>query len=146
MKPICPRGRQNLSEEEIIYNYRISRARRCVENAFGILQSKWACVSKTFHCSPDSAKKIVAACCLLHNFLLNESPNTYIPNEYKDKLDENGFYEPALWRGYTDFDWDEDLVQNRDDDRPIEEARNIRNVLKDFFNSRVGSLPFQNRN
>lgn len=47
IKPYKPTARRPLTEEEDICNYRISRARRCVENAFGILQTKFLCVSKT---------------------------------------------------------------------------------------------------
>lgn len=62
MKPYKPSKREPLTSEEVICNYRISRARRCVENAFEILVAKWACVGKTFHCKPEHAKNIVAAC------------------------------------------------------------------------------------
>lgn len=58
MKPFSPHAKQKLSDEEIIFNYRISRGRRIVENAFGLLQTKWACVGRTLHCTPDHAKKI----------------------------------------------------------------------------------------
>jgi len=38
MKPFL--GRQELNQEEIIYNYRLSRARRTIENTFDILSSQ----------------------------------------------------------------------------------------------------------
>ncbi|XP_021709737.1 putative nuclease HARBI1 [Aedes aegypti] len=43
MKPYSSRG---FTDEEKIFNYRLSRARRCIENAFGILCAKWACLKK----------------------------------------------------------------------------------------------------
>lgn len=57
--PLCKRiikpygGKQNLSDEERIFNYRLSRARRCVENAFGLLCWKWMCLKRTMLCSPE---------------------------------------------------------------------------------------------
>ncbi|XP_062556918.1 putative nuclease HARBI1 [Armigeres subalbatus] len=71
--PLCKRimkpfNNKNMPTEEVIYNYRLSRARRCIENAFGLLCTKWACLKKTLYCGPDRAQKIMAACCMLHNF------------------------------------------------------------------------------
>lgn len=77
MKPYSPGKNKQLTNEENIFNYRLSRARRCVENSFGILSSKWQCLSRTLFSSPDRAQKIVLACCHLHNFLLKNSRENY---------------------------------------------------------------------
>lgn len=56
MKPYSKRG---LSKEERIYNYRHIRARRCVENTFGIMVSKWRLLHKLIETTVENAIKIV---------------------------------------------------------------------------------------
>lgn len=66
MKPFPQR---NLTREERVFNYRLSRARRIVENAFGILVSRFRLLLTTINLSPEKVQRIVLACCYLHNFL-----------------------------------------------------------------------------
>ncbi|RXM32268.1 hypothetical protein EOD39_1512 [Acipenser ruthenus] len=61
MKPF-PRGQLNLESQ--IFNYRLSRARRCIENAFGILAARW----RVFRKAIGLQKIIRLAACTLHNF------------------------------------------------------------------------------
>lgn len=131
MKPFKPKRNERLIEEQEIFNYRISRARFCVESAFGVLSKKWQVINGTFHCQPNKVKKIVAACCVLHNMLLNRTPQTYIDDDIRDQMNDED-YEIAQWRRR--------LSQNIN---PLLDAREIRESLKDFFNSPQGSLPFQ---
>lgn len=66
MKPFPQR---NLTKEERVFNYRLSRARRIVENAFGILVSRFRLLLTTINLSPEKVQRIILACCYLHNFL-----------------------------------------------------------------------------
>jgi len=79
MKPYSVR---NLTKAELVFNYPLSRARRVVESAFCILSHKWMAVHRTLLCHPDRAKNIVAACCLLHNYVLRRCPLDYSINEH----------------------------------------------------------------
>ncbi|XP_049291680.1 putative nuclease HARBI1 [Anopheles funestus] len=51
-----------------IYNYRLSRARRTVENAFGILSNVYRVLRKPMLLEPTVAEKVVLATVYLHNF------------------------------------------------------------------------------
>lgn len=64
-----PYPHRNLSKEKRIFNYRLSRARRIIENTFRILASPFRILLKTNNLSPEKTTINVRACCHLHNFL-----------------------------------------------------------------------------
>jgi len=66
MKPFPRRG---LDKQEVIFNYRLSRARRVVENAFGILANRFRIFRAPMLLQPRTARLVVQAATVLHNFL-----------------------------------------------------------------------------
>ncbi|XP_046141226.1 uncharacterized protein LOC123987698 isoform X1 [Osmia bicornis bicornis] len=66
---------------ERIFNYRHSRARRVVENAFGILSAVFRVLRKPILLEPKKASKVVLTTIYLHNFLRKgiTSRQTYTP-------------------------------------------------------------------
>lgn len=145
LKPFSPNRRHApLTPEETIFNYRLSRARRCVENAFGILVAKWGCIGNTFNCHPNSVKLIVAACCSIHNFLIRIKRDSYIPRQFRDILDEDGEYVNGIWRAQTG---NQSLpsISFQARGRSFEVGSQMREILKDFVNSAEGSIEFQRR-
>ena len=67
---VKPYSSRNLNQEQRIFNYRLSRSRRVVENAFGIMSSRFRVFGKAIPLPPEKVTKLVLAVCCLHNFLL----------------------------------------------------------------------------
>lgn len=78
---------RQMSQEQRIFNYRLSRVRRVVENVFGILANRFRILLTTIPLRPEKVQKIVQACVALHNFLREEMKSVYI-NENMDKQNE----------------------------------------------------------
>jgi hypothetical protein len=68
MKPYPGQTHEKLSKERI-FNYRLSRARRVVENVFGIMASVFRVSRKPMLIEPDKAQTVVMAIACLHNIL-----------------------------------------------------------------------------
>ncbi|XP_034668743.1 putative nuclease HARBI1 [Drosophila subobscura] len=122
-----PYGARKLSKAERIFNYRLSRARRCIEKAFGILSNRWMAVQDSLRCGPDRAQNVIVACCYLHNYLMRVSPR-----EYGARVESPLMQSPA--------DPAAESFRGRVQDFP----KHVRNTIKDFVNSAVGSVPGQN--
>jgi len=58
-------------ETKQIYNYRLTRARRVVEKAFGVLTQKFRLFYGRIQMSPENADKVVLPACILHIYLGN---------------------------------------------------------------------------
>ncbi|KAL3223511.1 hypothetical protein MRX96_027324 [Rhipicephalus microplus] len=83
---------------EVIYNYRLSRARRCVEDAFGILVSRWRIYERQINLEPENVEAIVRARCVLHKFLSSNAASTYCPTGFADFQDTFGNVSGGAWR------------------------------------------------
>lgn len=70
MRPYPRSGRLNISKK--IFNYRLSRARRTVECAFGILAARWRIYRQPIITRTSTAVKAVQATVILHNFIINK--------------------------------------------------------------------------
>lgn len=97
MKPfsgIHPKG-----SKQRIFNYRLSRARRVVENAFGIASSVFRVLRKPMLLQPEKAALVTMTIICLHNFLRrsNSSRNIYTPEGTFDR-EINGDLILGSWR------------------------------------------------
>ncbi|XP_055625145.1 putative nuclease HARBI1 [Toxorhynchites rutilus septentrionalis] len=88
-----------LSLDKRNFNYRLSRARRVVENAFGILVSRFGLFQKQISLSPEKAEILVMTCCYLHNYIRKRQPRTYITRSDVDDEDlQSGTLTRGSWR------------------------------------------------
>jgi len=71
MRPY-PGSQSKGDNEKSILNYRLSRARRVVENTFGILSQKFQIYRRTLQSLPENAGNIIFATCILHNYLRDQ--------------------------------------------------------------------------
>lgn len=83
-----------------VFNYRLTRARRVLENAFGILANRWRILRRPFKASLENTNSIIASRLALHNFLLtnNESRWSYAPPHLIDHEDDMHPVADGEWR------------------------------------------------
>lgn len=67
-----PYGGRNLTIEDTTFNQRLSRCRKTVECAFGMLYSKWRLLSKCVETKVDLIDNIVKCICVLHNTIIDK--------------------------------------------------------------------------
>nr|CAI5834075.1 unnamed protein product [Callosobruchus analis]CAI5861678.1 unnamed protein product [Callosobruchus analis] len=126
MKPYS--GFYEKGSKQRIFNYRLSRARRVVENAFGI-------------CKPENAQLVVMACVHLHNYLRKSptSKHLYCPDGALDS-EENGQVILGTWRNDNQTS---SLFNLRNVPRKSSKsAQEIRNEFSTHFVG-DGSVPWQ---
>ena len=80
--------------------YRHSRARRIVENLFGIMANRWRVFCSTIALSPEFVADLTFATLVLHNFLRSgQSRQIYCPRHLVDEEDPStGQLIPGSWR------------------------------------------------
>lgn len=109
-----PYNRKMLDADREYFNMRLSRARRVIECAFGIINAKWRILWKPIETFPDTADIIVKAICILHNTIIDiegvECATAGLENENL-----------------------KNLVPSRANNRPSNEANFIRDSFKTYM-------------
>ena len=138
-------GGGNLPERVQVFNYRLRRARRVSENAFGILAAKWRIFRQPIVAQPATVDKIVKVACVLHNFLRrrdgvsNDRP--YVHPTEVDHEDEQGRVRQGAWRQNPGADFRE--LGRVDSNMHSRRAAAVRDQLADYFMSDAGAVPWQ---
>ncbi|XP_072301720.1 uncharacterized protein [Eucyclogobius newberryi] len=125
MRPFPGSGR--LPIENRVFNYRLSRARLVVEDAFGIWTSQWRMFLRRLEVHPEIVEKCVKATCLLHNFMWATAPE-HVPGAWGAGAQEEPL--PGVGR----------IGANN----ASREALRVREAFKAHF-SEEGAVPWQPR-
>lgn len=112
---------EDQNDRKRIFNYRLSRARRVSENAFGILAQKFGIYQRWLRLKPENIKTVVLATCCLHNFCKSDnfqlSGNARKPKGVRNILNIGGNFSQSVI--------------------------NVREKFTTYFNSPQGSVPWQ---
>ena len=135
---------RNATEEEKIYNYRHSRARRVIENSFGILTARWRIFQKPIRGTVANVERYILACLALHNYLRLTDNAHYSPVGFIDSEGKEGNICPGEWRLMRcNQSGNLQRLQPVRGSRVRQDVLQIRNNLKNYLNSEGGSVPWQ---
>lgn len=129
MKPYTRQSARH-DKSKAVFNYRLSRARRVTENAFGLLSQIFRVFYQPINIDPMTCDDLILVACCLHN-LLREA-----------YLEENGqpFFEER--KSSTTFQINNLLPITRGGGFTNAEGFLVRDSFKDFFNNE-GSVSWQ---
>lgn len=115
-----------------VFNYRLSRGRRIVENAFGISSAVFRVLRKPMLLEPKKAELIVMTVVLLHNYLRARSPNLYTPAGTFDH-EVDGALIPGSWRVQGEDNMSSMVPVRQVPRRASKFIQKIRNEIADYF-------------
>lgn len=119
-----PYPQRILNSTRRMFNFRLSRGRKSVECAFGILVSKFRIFEGPICCDEDTVKNIVKAACVLHNFIRIREGKLCTPTHFDDDI-----IQPQINR-------------DQDDYRETLPMR-LHKTLANYFLTAEGSIPIQ---
>ncbi|XP_050293847.1 uncharacterized protein LOC126734316 [Anthonomus grandis grandis] len=120
-------GRE-LHNSKRVFNYCLSRARRTVENAFGILIQKFRIFTRRIQAKPENVDYIILAACILHNFIKKYDTNTYnYPNANFNNVPQQQVHQNLPMQGGN----------------ATADAFQARELFTEYFSSEIGCVPWQ---
>lgn len=129
MRPY-PRNQSTSDPTKAIFNYRLSRARRTTENTFGIMCQYFRVFFTPINILPETVDNLVMASCIIYNLLRDE--RMVCPADLTEK-------DPIT-------DKQTNMIQfSATGGNATHEAFRIRETFKEYFNTRIGSVNWQQK-
>jgi hypothetical protein len=76
----------HLTQQRKYYNKKHSSTRIKIEQAFGLLKSRWRCLRNNLEISIDIVPHVISTCCILHNICMDRDDNL-VEGEYENDTD-----------------------------------------------------------
>ncbi|XP_060854873.1 uncharacterized protein LOC132932501 [Metopolophium dirhodum] len=131
-----PYPRRQLNNTKRIYNYRISRGRKSIECAFGMLATKFRILNTPISRKTEKIDTMIKALCVLHNFIRLHDGVFTLPSEIFNNDDEDGNH------------FEDEFQQNNQQlnrTRPTNTAIELRDRLRSYFIQPYAALHWQNK-
>ncbi|KAM4042051.1 uncharacterized protein ACNLHF_012907 isoform 1-T4 [Anomaloglossus baeobatrachus] len=116
---LTPYSSHDLNPTRQMFNYRLTRAQRMVEGAFGLMTAKWRILTKAIQL--DTADDVIKACVVLHNYVLAKETLVVDPDDAQTTLDD--YFNVVL--------------------RPPAAIYEMRDRFADYFTSDAGRVAWQ---
>ena len=84
-----------MDEPKHIFNYRLSRDWRAIENTFGILVARWRVFRGFIRAAVENVECYVLVSLSLHNYLRQTDNAGYCPLGFVDTEDSSGYIKPG---------------------------------------------------
>ena len=139
---IKPYPRGDLVVEKLVTNYRICRARRIIENSFGILAARFRIFRLPILLKIETVESVTKACVALHNYLIadkmEDGYSIYCPHGFADTRGR-----PGEWREVADNDTGFVNIPRLGSNNYSRTAKEVSDRFCEYFNSRAGEVPWQ---
>lgn len=122
-----PYSKRSLDNKKRVFNYRLSRGRKSVECAFGMLVSKFRLFEGPICCKEETINCIIKTACVLHNFIRIKQGIFTHPKQFEKQQENSQISNTQV----------QQII------RPLSEAQQNREKLCDYFMSPAGSIPYQ---
>ena len=142
---IKPYAETNLDIRKLIANYRISRARRMIENSFGILAARFRVFRRPIYAKVSTVESITKATVALHNFLManrTSGEGRYCPAGFAD-YEISGQARKGNWRELVHNDSGLLPVRQLGSNNYSKRAKEVRDNFCNYFCSPEGEVPWQ---
>ena len=134
--PLKPYPHRKFDKKCRIFNYRLSRARRVIENSFGIFSNRFRLFHTTINLNPDKVTTLILSTCCLHNYLIEKRKHSYLHAcNAEDQTNHNVI--SGVWRTERPLTG----ISPTADRNPTALAKKQRQCLTDYFSTTEGCVP-----
>ncbi len=126
LKPYPGSRTEDLSKKRRVFNYRLSRARRTVEGAFGLLAAQFRFLKRVVEVQPENYRKMIMAAVVLHNYIMQDVRDIALEERKLDEVftkerdqGQVAVLQPLRWQGL----------------RASQKAKDVRSHFAHFFNT-----------